>query len=242
MAATAGTYDEATAEASGQLALIQWVEFKIDELSADNQTPAVNHGYIYRELREACVTVLRAAPDHIVARAATDGTTALNGTVAVVGGRNVLPLPDDFIRFLRLTLDGWKLPVDELIRPSTNLYRGQLNPNSGNDTYAPLGVLVPYVPGPAGMAIEAFPWSDAASPVLEFYYVPATAPEAMPPDLHDALTWGGAAKVFMSHAKDFQAAQNAQAAMMNSIRKLFVGHKGEDVAEDAGAGLDIRER
>jgi len=212
-----------------QRRLVEWVEFRVDSITATGQTPAINHDSIWTELEEASKTVLRKAPLQFVYPAAKDGTTGLNAAKVFANNKLTLPLPDDFIRFLRLQVDGWEIPVDDLLDVRSNQYRLQQNQFSKAQATAPLGVLVPYPAAASKMAVEAFPGSNAASPVAAFYYVGATSPEQMPEELVDPMVWEATARVAMN-TKDVAASENAKASADRALAGLLIGQKGEETA------------
>lgn len=215
---------------AAQKRLVEWVEFRVDSITPVGQTPAINHDSIWAELEEAAKAVLRKAPLAFVYPAAKDGTTAMNTAKTTVAGRLTLPLPDDFIRFLRLAVDGWSVPIDDLLDVRANQYRLQLNQFSRAQASAPLGVLVPYPAAASKRAVEAFPASADPAPVEAFYYVGTTSPELMPAELQDGMVWEATARV-MLNSKEFNAAQSAMAGADRALSGLLVGQKGEEAAK-----------
>lgn len=208
--------------------LVNWVEFRADSLTPTGQTPAINHESIYAELQEAAKHVLLRAPMEVVLDAAKDGASSLNSAKATVNDRLTLPLPADFLRFIRIELDTWDIPVDDLLDPRSNQYRMQLNQFATAHIGAPLAAMVAYPSGPCKKALEVFPKSAAASPVTIFTYIGSLDPELMPTVLHDSMVWEGTFRVLMN-TRDWEAAKAAQAASVQALAGLMIGKKGEEV-------------
>ncbi len=218
-------YDEIN---SAQQALIERVEYRVDQVTAQGQTTPINRESVYGELEEASDSVLRRAPRLISQYAGADGTADANANAVVSAGKVVIPLPADFIRFLRLKLVSWQTDVDDLVDVRTSRYRLQGNPFAQADAWAPLASQVPYFAGSGSVqALEAFPGTTGSSPVELLAYVGRTAPEDVPTELDDALIWEAAGRVLMATRQE--GAGVAMEMASKAISGLFLGRKGEEI-------------
>lgn len=211
-----------------QTALIERVEYRADQVVVDGQTPPINRASIYQELTEARRSVLRKVPREFVYPAAKDGAAALNSTATVKDHKVILPMPADFIRFLRLEIEGWQTSADDLLMVGTAAYRLQANQYARADAAHPIAVLVPNFDSPIGQAIEAYPASSETDPVAHFAYVSANdAPEDMPEALIDAMVWEATGRV-LQNMRAFDAATAAFSAAQAAVSEIRIGIKGED--------------
>lgn len=197
-----------------QMREVYRVETRLDELTPAGQTPTLPHAAIYEELREAAADVLERGPRSYLYRAAVDYTSQANATFERTSRSVIIPLPADFIRFVRLQLHGWSLAVDVLGSVEDPAYQAQANPFAGASQGRPLATLIAYQSGrlPAiiegrptppevrtsRMAIEAFPVVRTGRPVVTCRLVREVAPELMPPALKDAMWWEAAARLLSS--------------------------------------------
>lgn len=188
------TYDEQNVE---QRALIQHVEYRLDDVTPDGQTPAINREAVYREMVASARTVLQLAPRKLVYEAALDGQAA---PVRVESTYLHVTPPADFLRFLRIQVRGWVRPVTAVLMDDEADYARLRNPYTAPDFYHPAVVLAADPTQPSGCALECYPGpSEAASgnpSELEvFAYVGETAPEHMPYALRDAMLWHTVARL-----------------------------------------------
>jgi hypothetical protein len=215
------TYDPDTTPS--QETLVERVEYRVDQVTAQGQTTPVNRKSTYQELVEAGRSILRRVPRELVYPAAADGSASVAPTND--GRKTVIPVPDDFIRFLRVRLPEWKHAVDEFVPLDSSRYRLQANPFTSADEAHPIASLAPYFSGSVNQAVECYP-QDATPTVELFAYVPDTAPEQIPEELRDALTWEAAGRVLQSTKEDGAGA--AFEASTRAISGLRYGLMGED--------------
>ena len=187
------------------MALVQLVEFRADQITGTGQTIGVNKERIYAELELAARKVLRTARRELVFAHATEDAASLNTDKVTVNDRLRLPLPADFLRFLRIECENWQFPVDELTPSDSERYRAQANEYSRADSFHPVAAIVPYGTAP-GYAVEPFPASAADEPVTEFFYVAETDPEDMPDTLKDAMVYYAATSVLLNERRPGEAA------------------------------------
>ncbi|HLA63687.1 MAG TPA: hypothetical protein VK610_04625 [Rhodothermales bacterium] len=221
-------FGDYTAASSGDavLALVYEVEARIEEVSADGATPDVPHALIRTHLADAAVAVARRAPRGDVLALARDYAVGVGAGAYPVGQGLRVPLPAGLVRFLRVRLAGWRVPVDELKEPSSGLYRLAQNPLVAPSPDRPMAVLVasPGTPavGAASTAvtgaIECFPAptrATAGDAVVELVCVASPAPEAVAaagPALRDALLWEAAGRVYTGLREPALAAPCYEAA------------------------------
>ena len=203
--------------------LVLWVTSRVDELYPAGQTQEAPVGYIEKELDTAAVELLRAIRPELAYLAVKNNS---NTAVVVDEGSLVIPCPVDFLRFMRVRINGWKRPVDQLISPNSPLYRAQSYALGTGDVHKPVAALIPFVSKISNQAIQCFP--KAVETIKDFVYVPRLKPYEMPQDLEDPMIWMATARVLtIMRRTDIAgaASQNAAQAIIN----LRVGLMGEDV-------------
>lgn len=213
-----------------QNTLIERVEYRCDQVTARGQTVPLNRPSVYQELEESSRSVLRRAPREAVYPAALDGTAELEAAKSLSGMKLVLPLPAGFLRFIRLQLADWLVPVDELIPVGTSLYRLQANQYAAADLAHPMAVLVPNFTSLSKQALEAYPGKNtigSVSSVTLFAYVGETAPETMPDDLMDAMLWDATGRV-LQNTKQHEGAAKAFEAAERALVNLRFSLTGEE--------------
>jgi hypothetical protein len=207
----------------GQEDLVESVEYRVDQVTAQGQTTPVNRKSTYAELVESARLILRRVPRELVYPAAEDGSGSVSPTNQ--GGATVIPVPSDFVRFLRVSLPEWDHPVDEFVPLDSSRYRLQNNPFTSADEAHPIASLAPYFEGGVSQAVECYP-PDAGPTVDSFAYVPETAPEDMPEELVDSLVWEAAGRVLQATRQE--GAEAASQRAMQAIDGLRTGMMGED--------------
>lgn len=156
----------------------------MDEVSPTSQTVVMGKSTIEKELDEGALQILRNARKELVYPAATayeEGTLIRSNTTGTVSA--IIPLTDDFIRFLRVKLAAHDVAIDELVSVDSNVYRSQGNQYQRATTDKPIAALIPFkwsqtqqldnkygepmVPqvfiGPFTSAIEVFPAPSSTS-------------------------------------------------------------------------------
>ena len=206
------------------VALVQRIEYRVDQVTAQGQTTPVNRSSAYQELAESARSILRRAPRELVYPAAVDGSGSVVPEAS--GNATLIPVPADFIRFLRVQLSSWNHAIDELLPVDSSRYRLLQNPYTGADVAHPVAALVPHFSGTVKQAVECYPADSTATPVALFAYVPDTAPELVPDELMDALVWEAAGRVLQSTKEEGAAA--AFEASARAISGLRYGKMGED--------------
>ena len=203
------------------LSLVQKVERRIDSVVATGQTPGVNRAGIYGNLVTAGRLLLRAVDDFIVLFATTDGSVAAEaGKVARGTISWIAPIPADFLRFQRVTIDNHDRPIDILEDRNSPLYKIQINPEQANDRGRPFAVLIPDSSAPGKQALEIFPHTDAGDTLTVFDYVPALCPEEMIADLNDPMIWFAAGLTLLDTDQAAKAPEmfQAAAALITNLR------------------------
>ncbi len=220
--------------------LIERVSAKIDEVlpPGDNvNAEALIEGpvnYIDSELDRSADFILRQAPVTMVKQvmksalkhfpiSISPATPEANPDVRVIYDQveltSIIPVPQDFLRFISLKLDSWRSPVMELLRQEDPKYRKQKNNFFYRGTaHKPVAALIgftDYLPAEVSasfpnnkLALECF--TTKAAPTIEtFHYVPRTLAEDMPDDMIDALCWECASRVLliMKRPTESQAAK-----------------------------------
>jgi len=158
--------------------LVEWVQSRIDELSAIEQVSPIPPNIIERELDESATQVLRTAKKQLVYPAGKSYRTPV--LVSTRPDRSnvqkpysiIIPLPDTFIRFIRLRLSPWKIPIDDITTADDSAYKRQTNYFHKGTSYTPFAAIIPfyfeYTPADKAkvvytQAIEAFPAPDSVS-------------------------------------------------------------------------------
>ena len=203
---------------SEHTALLGELEFRIDEVVATGQTPAIDRTQAYLELERAGNQMLMEAPISILMRDISEISGTVNPNV-VQNDRTVpftdnvstiIPLPLTYLRFVSLSMKGWAGWPERLDTTNSQVHMVQQNANSRADYYHPVAVLVPYfVASTHDQAIECFPQDTTTNPVDKLYVALEKDPEDFSELLRDPLIWLGAARMMAI----FQDGDGFQAAM-----------------------------
>lgn len=203
---------------NAQQALVDKVESRIDEITPAGGSPTIPHESLYLELENATVQVLRRAIPELTYSEATDGS----GSSAAVGADStVITLPADFLRFLSLKLDGWRVTMYHLMRATSKERSLQGNPYMQGAAGRPVAV---FIPRAGGYGIEAWP----AGTITELLYVADKAPEDInEKGLEDAILWLAASRALLTLKESEAAAANqAHLAALQELRFGLLGDEG----------------
>jgi hypothetical protein len=204
------TYDD-TAD---QNDLISQVEYHADQVTATGQTIGINRESVYDNLVTAMRTVFNSAPRHALDSAAADGSTA---QASNTNGYTVIPLPDDFSRFMDLRLAEWKRDVYEMVDPRSNRVRLQYNQFTKADAYNPVASKVPDPSGPSGEAIRCWP-QDSGPQISRFTYVAEAAPENCPEILTEAIImWATSYTLAAEKEQGWEIMRQAAQVILNQV-------------------------
>lgn len=201
--------------------LINWVTARVDELMPTGQTTNAPVGNIDKELEKAAVYLLRMIRielAYLVAKPANIADTQESDNSLII------PCPEDYLRFIRVKLTGWKRPVDQLHASNSPVYTNQSNEFMAADPHKPAAALVPHISEHSKQAIECFPKAS----LIELIYVPRLKPFEMPEDLEDPMVWLAAGRV-LTIMRRAELANQATRNGLESIAALRVGLVGEDV-------------
>ena len=202
------------------VALLNELEFKIDEVVAATQQPAIDRSRAYEELLRAARQLFMTAPLSLLYRDSGDIDTTVNPNVVqrdvtapiTDSVSTIIPLPLTFLRFIKVKMKGHVRQVEKLETVNSPKHLLQLNPVTRCDIYHPVAALVPYdTPGTYDQAIEIYPQDTTTNPVEELHVVLEKDPEDVSEYLRDALLWLGAARMF----RIFQDANGATMAQQN---------------------------
>lgn len=214
------TYDDTTAQND----LIEKVEKRADQVVATGQTVPINRETTYAELVAAMRHVLQRAPENVVRAEMLDGASTANAGATDETRYLEVPLPDDYIRFVRIKLTEWEIAVDDLVDVHTNAYRLQANQYAAADRYHPLAAIV--AKG-GSQVLECYPTDAQADPVEVFSYIGEVAPENLSDQLIlDAVLWDATGRILQEERDEW-----AEAAFANAGRALEgnrYGTKGEE--------------
>lgn len=219
-------YDPASAT---QAALIARVNLRADVNAAEGMTTPIPPNSVYLELEDAARTILTRSPKAILLPAATDGTTHANTnkTLLETNTRLVIPLPTDFVRFVRIRLTEHKRAIDSLGDPDSKAYHlATTNQYAAPTIHSPAAFHIPYYSGLFKQALEIFPVSTVSTPVSLFSYIGTVAPENMPASLVDALVWEAAGRVLQNLRENAAAAAGAYEKAAAELQRL-TGREGE---------------
>ena len=140
--------------------LTSWVQVRIDE--SGGQSAVLETSAITRELDEAARIVLSAAPRALIYPVSTRYVP--NSYVSYLDSRLfsvIVPLPANYLRFLRIKLYEWTNPVDRLGNTGTQDYEKQVNPYTRAVVNRPYAAVIPLVHYGFTRAIECFPAPDS---------------------------------------------------------------------------------
>ena len=112
--------------------LVDWVQARIDEISPNDQSPTIPQLIIENELDESASQISRKAKKQLIYPAGVSLATqtcfiSMTKDTVPVPRSVIVPLPATFLRFLRVRLKDWNMPVDDLVSVDTNMYRHQYN-------------------------------------------------------------------------------------------------------------------
>lgn len=157
--------------------LVEWTQARIDELSGSSeQIAAIEPNIIELELHESATQILRTAKKQFVYSAGAQYTSPLLVSLRP-DAENVMrpysvivPLPEDFIRFIRLRYRNWHISIDDLMSVDDKDYKRQTNYYHKGTLRTPLAAIIPlmfsYTPANDNtviftQGIEAFPPPEA---------------------------------------------------------------------------------
>lgn len=128
--------------------LVDWVQARIDEFSPLEQSATIPQLIIERELDESALQVSRKAKKQLVYPAGVSLATQTCFISKKVDGTTlnsvIIPLGADFLRFLRVRLKGWTMPMDDLVSVDTNMYRHQFNQYQTATIGRPSAAIIPF--------------------------------------------------------------------------------------------------
>ena len=212
--------------------LIGWVNARLDEMLPEGVAVEGAVPNMEQELNQAALFVLRKAPKQLVYPAAkkiAESTGEVPGKDSLVvlqdkeAGLTSISCPGDYLRFLRLHLEGWKRPVDQLASVDDGRYRQRSNRFYNGNPYKPTAALVPDSTTNGHTAIEAMPGGK----VLSLIYVPSRPAADMPEILHDPMVWMTAARAF-TILREPNLSKVAMSNMQLAMDQLLIGLQGEE--------------
>jgi hypothetical protein len=203
--------------------LKDWVTSRVDELMPSGQTQTAPVGYLEKEIDNATHYLLRIIRVELAYLVGKQGSST---PVVDDGDSLIIPCPTDYLRFVRLKVQGWKRPTDQLLAPNSAVYQNQGNSFLAGDPNRPVAALVPYPQVASGQAIHCFP--KAGGTLTDFVYIPRLPAYELPDDLQDPMVWMAASRVLTILRKG-DLADRAMQNGINSIASLRVGLVGEDV-------------
>lgn len=138
--------------------LIAWVQGRIDEVGPPEQLAVASPTLIAQELDEAARLVLLAAPKAFVYPAGSRHVS--DCFVTVQGSTNcsvIIPLPSDYLRFLRVKLDNWTDTADVIVEAGSISHKAQVNPYTRATVNRPVVAIVPLQHSTYTRALECWP-------------------------------------------------------------------------------------
>ncbi len=127
--------------------LKQLVKLRVDEYmeTSDAETTIdLNMGDIEYELGRAPRYVLSVV-DRVVGFTSATSTTTLTVVQEPEKFRTIIPLPDNYMRFISLMMEGWNVPVNELLPDTSRAYREQQYAMRRGTNEQPKAFIIPYV-------------------------------------------------------------------------------------------------
>nr|BDD48092.1 hypothetical protein 8 [Balneolaceae bacterium] len=220
-----------TTEQQNQLDyLVDMVSLRVDEYLEkldDGSRPEAPVGDIEKELSKAARYVVRRVRRPLALFAAKQETN-----ISLIQNSQwdstIIPLPADYMRFIRVQLDGWKRPVNQYLSDESRAYDQQVLAERRGTARKPKAFLIPYFDTGAtdsNQALECFPKSDG---LKQLVYIPYIESYDMPEELEDAMIWK-AASVVLSIMRLSSQAQDAFTQMEIAVNNLNTGMLGEGV-------------
>jgi len=182
--------------------LITRVKERIDEVTARGQSIGADRGKVLEELDAAADDLLRVGPYPKAAKA--HATVSGANTTQRGDACTEVEMPDDFLRFMAITMGDWYRPVTQTISPESDRYRKQWSTHTRADLQNPVVAEFPGDESGAGVVLQCFP-QDSGPAIDELKYIPSTVPSSVPKELWDALEWEAAARVLQSQRESGQA-------------------------------------
>lgn len=206
--------------------LKEWVTARIDELMPDENIQSSPIPNLEQELDEAALFVLRTVPKELVYPAAIN--VANINLLLTNTGRGIIVCPNDFVRFLRVTMTHWRRPVDSLLNVDSMKYRKMDSKNLGATSDNPAAALAPGIglPNGAAYSIELAPVIKGAKASL--VYVPRLKCYDVPEVLYDPLVWFTAYRILIV-LRQGDVANAAFTQMQLAVTRQFTGLTGEEM-------------
>lgn len=222
--------------------IIGYVMSLIDEVTADGIDLPVSN--IERHLDKANDFVIKNSPDQIIMPLAKSGTnhfpdddTVKSRLIIREDLSGLFVLPTDFIRPISFSLNTWTRPVFEFYNNKDPRYNLQKNRKGRGNIYQPMGALVPFatyleneikaVNPNVKFAIEFFTAKTQDDTLLEFIYIPRTAPELMPEELIDPVAWICAARS-LHVLRRYDEAKEAERRATLEMTSFKIGETGDN--------------
>jgi len=186
-----------TAEQQAKLdRLINLVTLRIDEYTEDidGEAPEAPIGDIPSELGVSAKAILHLLPRFSLFSLSkkADAVVLVQPTAEERG--TIVPLPDDYVRFISIRMAGWHYPVTSVIREDDDMIKKQAYEYLKTTNNSPFATLVPYT-NASKKALEVFPKSDT---LQDLFYAPYYKVYDLPGQFDDAVVWHATSNVLLT--------------------------------------------
>lgn len=200
--------------------LTKYVSLRVDEYLED-ATAASNveipFGDIPFELDEAVKWILRTISRDLLADFVKEPGSAPSLTVDLVGEKVIIPLPEDYLRFYSVQMNGWIRPVQTYYTDDSQQYQQQQFEYLRGTIERPMAFMVANPASGAKRDLEVYP--DGEGTLKKLLYVPilkASDSSYTVTLFDDALVWKAAASVL--HIMRLQGLSDRALAMAEKAR------------------------
>lgn len=210
--------------------LVMLTSLRIEEYlesEAESKDADLPFGDIVYELEQSCKYVLRLVERPLTFSSAKEAS-GLTPVEFSGKGCVVIPLPEDYLRFTRLKINGWDRAVNSYMSDQSRAYKQQVYSQRRGVAAKPVVFLVPYFgPGSTSsqQALEAYPAGDDS--IEELIYIPFLKPYELPVELEDAVIWK-TVSALLTIMRETDLAKNAMAQMLTNLNALNMGMLGEE--------------
>jgi hypothetical protein len=197
--------------------LIGLVKIKMDEASPFESDEMVSSSLIDSVLDEAISNALLKLPTHRLPQ-----TVVTTSPVKNSDGSGYIPLPEDYLRFVRLKMAGWERPVTELITIESPEYLLQKNTVLRGGVAKPKAAII-YDGSTGYSAIEYYslPTSTTTHTAEEFYIITTKEAGELSDTIIPFVSWEAASLAFgvIGDANGLQYAMAKAGEQLNLMKQ-----------------------
>lgn len=176
----------------GRDEIIGLIKLKMDESNPFEADEMVSSTLIEGVLDEAASNIALKAPLRLLPVTPITATAVKNPDDSALGH---IPLPDNYLRFIRLKMDSWERPVTSLISETDPEYIIQQNKYLRGGVSRPVAA-IKYHKASGKNVIEYYSLLNDAPAVKELLVVTTPLAQDLPDTLIPTLTWEAASLAF----------------------------------------------